>query len=46
VEPFGIDLLNSTAAATFKPDEAPTKKPSSHKSLKTYLENKNFFNQV
>jgi hypothetical protein len=35
-EPFGIDLLNSTAAATFKPEEAPTKNPSSHRSLKTY----------
>lgn len=36
VEPLGIDLLNSTAAATFKPDDAPTKNPSSFKSLKTY----------
>jgi hypothetical protein len=37
VEPLGIDLLTSTAAETFKPDEAPTKNPSSHKSLKTCL---------
>ena len=29
----GIDLLNSTPSATFKPDEASTKNPSSHKSL-------------
>lgn len=35
VEPFDIDLLNRTAAATFKPDEAPTKNPSSNRSLKT-----------